>query len=68
MANLRIVPPGLKPIQAYLKIAEEHEKRDPSITYWCKFIKHTQNEHTVICLVRVSSFHLYFANAKKFIH
>jgi len=37
MANFKVVPPGLKPIQAYLKIAEEHEKRDPSITYWCRF-------------------------------
>lgn len=38
MAELKIAPTGLKPIQAYLKIAEEHEKRDPAITYWCKYI------------------------------
>jgi len=37
MANLKLAPPGLKSIQPYLKIAEEHEKRDPSITYWCRF-------------------------------
>lgn len=37
MAYLKVAPPGLKPIQGYLKIAEEHEKRDPSITYWCRF-------------------------------
>lgn len=36
MASFKVVPPGLKAIQPYLKIAEEHEKRDPSITYWCK--------------------------------
>ncbi|KAF8787029.1 vacuolar protein sorting-associated protein VTA1 homolog [Argiope bruennichi] len=37
MANFKLAPPGLKAIQPYLKIAEEHEKRDPSITYWCRF-------------------------------
>ncbi|KFM73993.1 Vacuolar protein sorting-associated protein VTA1-like protein, partial [Stegodyphus mimosarum] len=37
MASLKVVPPNLKSIQPYLKIAEEHEKRDPAITYWCRF-------------------------------
>ncbi|GIY71178.1 vacuolar protein sorting-associated protein VTA1 homolog [Caerostris extrusa] len=37
MANFKLAPAGLKAIQPYLKIAEEHEKRDPSITYWCRF-------------------------------
>lgn len=36
MANLKLAPEGLKSIQPYLKIAEEHEKRDPAITYWCR--------------------------------
>ncbi|KAG8180468.1 hypothetical protein JTE90_002000 [Oedothorax gibbosus] len=36
MTSFKVVPPGLKSIQPYLKIAEEHEKRDPSITYWCR--------------------------------
>jgi len=29
-------PTSIKPIQHYLKIATEHEKRDPVITYWCR--------------------------------
>jgi len=29
-------PPSIKPIQHFLKIATEHEKRDPVITYWCR--------------------------------
>lgn len=37
MAKIGPVPLNLKPIQAYLKIAEEHAKRDPAITYWCRF-------------------------------
>ncbi|GFQ92008.1 vacuolar protein sorting-associated protein VTA1 homolog [Trichonephila clavata] len=36
MASLKLAPPNLKSIQPYLKIAEEHEKRDPAITYWCR--------------------------------
>lgn len=36
MANLKLAPPGIKQIQPYLKIAEEHEKRDPAISYWCR--------------------------------
>ena len=29
-------PPSLKSIQHYLKIASEHETRDPVITYWAR--------------------------------
>lgn len=35
MANFNFAPSNLKAIQPYLKIAQEHEKRDPAITYWC---------------------------------
>ncbi|XP_043193467.1 vacuolar protein sorting-associated protein VTA1 homolog isoform X1 [Amphibalanus amphitrite] len=34
--NLPPVPAILKPIQHFLKVASEHEKRDPVITYWCR--------------------------------
>lgn len=36
MSSLPPVPPTLKPIQHYLKIAAEHEKRDPVIAYYCR--------------------------------
>ena len=34
--SLPAVPPTLKPIGHYLKTANEHETRDPVITYWCR--------------------------------
>jgi len=34
--SLPACPPGLKAIQHYLKIATEHETRDPVITYWAR--------------------------------
>jgi len=34
--QLPAVPPILKPIQHFLKVAAEHERRDPVITYWCR--------------------------------
>ena len=30
------VPTSLKPIGHYFKTANEHETRDPVITYWCR--------------------------------
>ena len=30
------VPASLKPIGHYFKTANEHETRDPVITYWCR--------------------------------
>ena len=29
-------PAPLKTIQHYLKIAAEHDQRDPVVSYWCK--------------------------------
>ena len=34
--SLPACPPSLKSIQHYLKIASEHETRDPVITYWAR--------------------------------
>ena len=34
--SLAACPPSLKSIQHYLKIASEHETRDPVITYWAR--------------------------------
>ncbi|XP_047986205.1 vacuolar protein sorting-associated protein VTA1 homolog [Leguminivora glycinivorella] len=36
MANIPECPPSLKSIQHYLKVATEHETRDPVIAYWCR--------------------------------
>lgn len=36
MATLPPVPPALKAIQPYMKIALEHDNRDPVIAYWCR--------------------------------
>ncbi|XP_061709778.1 vacuolar protein sorting-associated protein VTA1 homolog [Cydia pomonella] len=36
MANIPECPPSLKSIQHYLKVATEHESRDPVIAYWCR--------------------------------
>lgn len=30
------VPPNLKPCQTYLKLATDHEKLNPTLTYWCR--------------------------------
>ena len=34
--SLAACPPSLKSIQHYLKLASEHESRDPVITYWAR--------------------------------
>ena len=34
--TLPACPPSLKSIQHFLKIATEHETRDPVITYWAR--------------------------------
>ncbi|EAA04380.2 AGAP007542-PA [Anopheles gambiae str. PEST] len=34
--NLPPVTPLLKPIQHYLKTAQEHDTRDPVVAYWCR--------------------------------
>lgn len=34
--NLPPIPPVLKPIQHYMKIAAEHETRDPVVAYWSR--------------------------------
>ena len=31
------LPPQLKSIQHYLKTAAEHDKRDPVVSYYCKY-------------------------------
>lgn len=31
------LPAQLKPIQHHLRTAQEHEKRDPVVAYYCKF-------------------------------
>uniref|UniRef100_A0A182JQY0 Vta1/callose synthase N-terminal domain-containing protein n=1 Tax=Anopheles christyi TaxID=43041 RepID=A0A182JQY0_9DIPT len=35
-ANFPPVTPLLKPIQHYLKTAQEHDNRDPIVAYWCR--------------------------------
>ncbi|XP_053675099.1 vacuolar protein sorting-associated protein VTA1 homolog [Anopheles nili] len=35
-ANFPPVSPVLKPIQHYLKTAQEHDSRDPIVAYWCR--------------------------------
>uniref|UniRef100_A0A182J8G9 Vta1/callose synthase N-terminal domain-containing protein n=1 Tax=Anopheles atroparvus TaxID=41427 RepID=A0A182J8G9_ANOAO len=35
-ANFPPVPPVMKPIQHYLKTAQEHDNRDPIVAYWCR--------------------------------
>ncbi|CAG14167.1 unnamed protein product, partial [Tetraodon nigroviridis] len=30
------LPPQLKPIQHHLRTAQEHDKRDPVVAYYCK--------------------------------
>lgn len=30
------LPPQLKPIQHHLRTAQEHEKRDPVVAYYCE--------------------------------
>lgn len=36
MAQIPECPESLKKIQHYLKIASEHDNKDPIISYWCK--------------------------------
>ena len=38
MAALPSLPPQFKPIQHYLKTAAEHDKRDPVVAYYCKYV------------------------------
>lgn len=35
-SNLTDIPQPLKGIQGYLRLAAEHDQRDPVITYWCR--------------------------------
>ena len=35
-SGVGVVPPNLKSIQHYLKTADEHDKRDQVISYYCK--------------------------------
>ena len=39
---LPALPPSLKGIQHYLKIATDYESRDPPIAYWGKFLIHVE--------------------------
>lgn len=34
--NFPPVPPLMRPIQHYLKTAQEHDNRDPIVAYWCR--------------------------------
>ena len=36
-AQLPSCPATLKAIQHYLNTATEHDKRDPVVSYWCKY-------------------------------
>lgn len=36
MSQLPECPENLKKIQLHLKIATEHDAKDPIISYWCK--------------------------------
>ncbi len=37
------LPPVLKPISAYLKVANEYDKRDPVVSYFCEYIQTFEN-------------------------
>lgn len=37
MAQLSECPESLKKVQLHMKIATEHDSKDPVISYWCKF-------------------------------
>ena len=37
-ASMPALPPNLKGLQHYIKTASEHDKRDPVVAYYCKFI------------------------------
>jgi len=47
-AGLAGLPPSLKVIQPYLKVAKEYEKRDPIVAYYCEY---TVQASTMIVLV-----------------
>lgn len=34
--QLRPCPASLRAIQPYLKLAAEHDEREPIVSYWCK--------------------------------
>jgi len=36
-ASFPPVPPVLKPVQSFMKIASDLEKLDPVVGYWCRF-------------------------------
>lgn len=36
MSSILPVPPTLKSLQTYLKLATDHEKINPTLTYWCR--------------------------------
>ena len=40
------LPPALKGIQHYLKIATDYDKRDPTVSYWSK-----TNDNLIYCMV-----------------
>ena len=37
--SLPALPPTLKPISPYLKLANEYDKRDGVVSYYCKYMK-----------------------------
>ena len=42
--DLPEIPLPLKSIQHYLKIASNHDQRDPVVSYWCMYLNyHTKN-------------------------
>lgn len=48
------LPPQLKAIQHYLRTAQEHEKRDPVVAYYCEFVLASQLGQLAI-IVRLCS-------------
>lgn len=36
--DLPEIPLALKNIQQYLKIASQHDQRDPVVGYWCMYL------------------------------
>ncbi|XP_055322498.1 vacuolar protein sorting-associated protein VTA1 homolog [Sitodiplosis mosellana] len=37
MANFPAIPQSLKPVAHFLKTAQEHDGRDPVVSYWCRY-------------------------------
>jgi hypothetical protein len=51
-------PPQFKTLQHYLKVASEHDQRDPVISYWCKYNKDLPYTILIKALMAIDSKHI----------